>query len=333
LFDNLAIEFRENDFCLEKQYPFLYYPGMKNEKTKFIFYTDLHLTAKRPIHRVDDFTASLLIKLKEVYDVAVQEQADFVIFGGDFFNNHRIFSYEIILTASDIISKSGLPTYAVIGQHDLIGHNKETYKTSTLSFMEHFCTNFNTLCQPTKIKNVMLYPCHWFDNVRELVKNKPDSSCCSVMVCHQTITKDTAPYDTILTSELVGDYDLILSGDVHGGYPAHKIGKTLFSNSGSIARRAINETHDPRVLVVEVGKNLSVKEVKLKNVIPANDAFGTSILESTRVAAEDVDIERFIEGILELEQSAVDIFDLVQKIAIAKGIKQEVIDYVLSKRK
>jgi len=308
---------------------------MMNGRTKFLFYTDLHLSAKRPIHRVDDFATSLLVKLAEVYDIAKQEDVDFVLFGGDFFNNHRIFNYDIIRTASDIMERSGKKTFAVIGQHDLIGHNQETYKTSTLAFLEHFCRSYQTLVKPFDAGNkVTIYPCHWFDNVKEMVQKSPASGT-SVMVCHQTIVKDKLPYNAILTSELTSDYDVIISGDVHAGFDPHRIGKTTFYNPSSLVRRAVNEIHDPKVGVIEVGGNkpVSIKDVKLKNVVKTEDAFGVSLTEIVKVAAEDVTTERFVEGILELEQSAVDVFDLITKIASMKGTRQEVIDYIVSKRK
>lgn len=301
--------------------------------SKFIFYTDFHLTNKRPVNRNDDFSNNQLAKLKEIYDTAVAQKADFVLFGGDFFNKHRIFSYDLIHEALKIICGSGLITYAVQGQHDLVGYNRESYASSTLAFLENYSRGaFETLWKPILLGDFNIHPCHWFDDFDLCLKTETERGLNSVLLAHKSITMKKHPFETILTKNIKSEFELILNGDIHSGHALHKIGKTQFYNPGSISRMSIKDKpRKPKIALIESGSEIRLTEIALQNV--QADVFNFNILEELPEISEQPTAggDKFFEEIMELEKSATDLGDLIHKFGKQKDVSVKILDYISSK--
>ena len=303
--------------------------------TKFLFFTDIHLSGVNPRHRVDDFPQTMLGKLREVYTLAEETGCEFVTFGGDFFNSHRIFSYEIISEAMDVMCDSKLKTYACVGEHDLFGHSPNTYPSSTLAFMVRRCHNFNILFDPIDLGDVVIHAKHEWENMQEAMKRSVDQTKLNVLLCHELITNKHAMFDVIDTKTLNPcPFDIVLSGDLHDGYDVHEVGKTFFCNPGSLARRAINDSNrTPQVAIVEAEKGqMPVIEIhQLKCAKPGSEVFGESIAELAR-KTDEFDGNAFTEEMLELESESVDVHELIQKVGVKNGIRPEVLAYLAQKR-
>jgi len=305
--------------------------------TKIAVFTDMHLTGKRPVHRTDDFCGALIRKLQEVYDIANRRDVDCVVFLGDFFNNHRIFSYEIINEAMDVICASKVKTYAITGQHDLVGYNPTSFKTSTLSFVERHCSQFQTLHEPLEMGDVVLYPCHVYDDFKTSVSSKAVSKRKKSVLCaHHLITVDEKPYQTnMLKDFLPCAFSAIIFGDLHIGMPPTEEQGTLVWGPGALARLAINERQRPvrcGILTAEAGKPVEVEEILLESAVSGEDVFGEMLIEQIRERPEMLDVSGFVESIRELEASSADVFEMLERAAIKEGIRKEVVDYILSKR-
>jgi hypothetical protein len=303
--------------------------------SKFMVYADLHLTAKRPIHRIDDFEASMIEKLAEAYRLAAERSVDAVLFLGDFFNSHRIFAYDLINNAMDVICHADLPTYAIIGQHDLVGYNPDSYANSTLCFMERHCSKFQTLRAPKEFPDCVVYPCHTYDKFEEhiqapgVTKKKK-----SILLAHHLITREKCIFPTFVADDFLPcPYNAVLFGDYHGGMEPYQKDNTLVWGPGSMARLAVNEADRIiKVGILTVGKTIGIEEIPLLSAKPSGEVMGKTFLEGVREHAGMVDASSFISKIMSLEADSKDIFDLVEKAAAQQGVKKEVIDYILSKR-
>jgi predicted MPP superfamily phosphohydrolase len=206
-----------------------------------MFYTDIHLTGHTPRHRIDDYPKTLNLKLHEVYAVAKAESCEFVAFGGDFFDTHRIFNYDVISEAMEAVGSSPLVTYAVIGEHDLYGHNPHTFPKSTLAFFTRHCRNMRILNEPISVNGVMLHPKHEWQSMDEVIGASVDKTKLNILICHELLSDKTAMFEVVLTSSLNSPYDLTVSGDLHHGFAAHEVNGAWYCNPGSLARKAINE--------------------------------------------------------------------------------------------
>jgi DNA repair exonuclease SbcCD nuclease subunit len=277
----------------------------------------------------------MLGKLREAYTTAQEENCEFVAFGGDYFNSHRVFSYEIISEAMDIMCDGNMPTYACVGEHDLYGHSPNTYPSSTLAFMVRRCANFHILFEPIDLGNVVLHAKHEWENMQEAMKRQIDQTRLNVLICHELITNKKAIFDIVDTKTLSPcPFDIVVSDDLHDGYEIHEVGNTLFCNPGSLARRAISDINrTPQIAIIEAEKGeVPVVEIRqLKCAKPGNEVFGESIAELAR-NTDEFDGDAFTDEMLDFESESVDVHELIQKMGVKNGLRKEVLDYLAQKR-
>ena len=227
---------------------------------KFVFYTDVQLSGQTPRHREDDYQGALISKLEEIYQTAINEHADFLICGGDLFNSHRIFSYELLSPVMNIMCDSGLDTHLIIGQHDILGYNPTTYKSSTLAFVVERCENLRIVWgEAPADDDAVLWSSHVWEEPKDAANNKLDPSKFNILIAHHLLTNKKTMFDTVNTSDFAkwmrdggADYDMVLSGDLHDGYDVHEDDGMWFCNPGSVARQAISDIKRiPRYAVIE----------------------------------------------------------------------------------
>ena len=304
------------------------------------FYTDIHLQGKTPRHRIDDYPQTLLRKLEECYTRFEEAGCDFVIFGGDMFHQHRIYSYNIISAAMDAICDSKLETYSVIGQHDLKGYNKQTFDTSALAFLVRRCGRFHILWEAQEVGDCWLVPSHVWDNIEEadLLPTRDDKF--NILIAHHLLTNKKAMFDVVNTGDFASSFEggcpfqLVLSGDLHDGYKPHEVGDTWFCNPGSLARRATSDgDRMPQVAIIDVtGPKLppAITIEQLKCGRPGSEVFSEDIAEIVR-QREDFDAENLVEDMLSFETEAVDVHDLIQTVGRVEGVPKPVLDYLATK--
>jgi hypothetical protein len=192
------------------------------------------------------------------------------------------------------------------------------------------------LHEPLEVKpGFVLQAKHEPDDMMEFLDCEVDSSKCNILVCHELITCDRAPFDVISTKELGGlPFDLVVSGDLHNGYEAHEVDGTWFCNPGSMARRNSNEDERvPQMAIIEIEKGQIpiIEYRKLKCAKPGSEVFGESILDAVAVG-KDVEESRFAEQLLEFEAESEDVHELIQKAAKVSGLRKTVSDYLATKK-
>lgn len=304
---------------------------------KFLFYTDLHLHAKQPRHRADIYSVSVLKKLEEIYEIARREAVDFVVFGGDFYHTWRIFSYDIINAAMEIMCNEGIPTLGIVGQHDVYGYNRETYLKSTLCFQEKHCPSFRTLWEPEDMGEVVLYPVHCLDDFEKCFSFDVTRKKKSVLLVHKLLCNSHQPFDVYRTSDYEWPYSLVLSGDLHSGFPVHWVGKTILANPGSIGRPNRKDMQRmPKVLIIEghPKKEIYIREILLKNAQPFDTIFKAGVLDEFGEGALSgtIDTSKFVSSVEGIQNEPADIFELIEQRGQQGAVSKEVLDYLLSKR-
>jgi DNA repair exonuclease SbcCD nuclease subunit len=302
--------------------------------SRFIFYTDLQLSGQTPRHRIDDYPSALVDKVRETYEIADREKCAFVVFGGDFFNAHKIFSYDIISRVMEVICASDLETYAVLGQHDIHGYNPDTFATSTIAFMERHCGSFHVIWEPIAVGCVELWPCHVWEDLEAMKGKTMVPGKANVLVAHHALTNKKKFFEVVSTADYGKGcpYDMVMSGHMHDGYATHAVEKTVFCNPGAVSRGALDEIDRiPQVAVVDA-INKDVKMVQLRCAKPGNEVFGQDVAEIVRDMS-GYDASAFVGGMNDLEAGSVDVHELIQKAGKEEGIRKEVLVYLDSKRK
>ena len=309
---------------------------------KFTFYTDVHLSGQTPVHREDDYQQALIDKLEEIYNTSVSEGVDFLVCGGDLFNSHRIFSYELLGPVMDIMCDSGLKTYFAIGQHDILGYNPTTYKSSTLAFVIERCGALNIIGDSVKVGDICLHSSHVWANPMDAANKPMDKDRVNVLVAHHLLTNKKTMFEVVNTGDFAkemrkggANYDIVLSGDLHDGYDLHEDDGMWFCNPGSLARQAISDSKRmPRYAVIEAEPGeipiIDVRDVKCAK--PGDDVFGEKAAEVMRSLTKGgFDPTAFVKGVEDFEIESADIHELVQKVGRSKKIRKQVLDYIATK--
>jgi DNA repair exonuclease SbcCD nuclease subunit len=282
----------------------------------------------------------MLRKIAEVYEIAEREDCEFVLFGGDMFNAHRIFSYPVIGGAMDVICDSDLMTYAVVGQHEVYGYNPKTLDSSTLGFFASRCPRYQILWEPTEVGGVRLHPCHIWDDI-ESKEVAPESDKKDVLIAHELFSDRKRVFETVQTKDFAGSpqcfYRLVVSGDLHCGFKPHSHSGTVFANPGALARRAMDEIkREPQVAVIEVRKgdvdDVKVNYVQLDSAKPGDQVFGQTILEIVKEVG-DFDAREFVSEMDNFEVEAADVHELIQRVGQEQNVRQEVLTYLSTKKR
>jgi DNA repair exonuclease SbcCD nuclease subunit len=279
----------------------------------------------------------------EIYRMANELGCEFLGFGGDFCKTHRIFSYNVIGDVMDVICDAPLHTYACIGEHDLYGHSPNTYSSSTLAFIDRRCANIHMLMEPLELPTasgpgVVLHAKHEWEAVADIKGEgrKVDQSKLNILLCHELITNEDAPFDVTDTATLEGSpFDLVCSGDLHTGYEPHEVDGTWFCNPGAICRENIGRDIDrmPQVALIDIekGEIPVIQYRRLECPAPGTEVFGESIAEIVR-AREEFDGDSFADEMLTLEADSVDVHELIQTAGKTAGLSQRGLDYLATKR-
>lgn len=211
----------------------------------FLYISDLHLSDKQPISRVDSVFDSGMYKLEYVLNRA-KELNTFVVCGGDFFHEPRV-SYRVLNSVIDLLKKYNVNVYTVLGNHDLIGVNE----------LDESCALF-TLIKSGLVKRLKeLTVDNYIIRALDYEKSIPNSyyfgdtnGLKKILVVHNALVTEKARYDHILVDDFKTDANLVLCGHIHQFF-IKKTKSSLFISPSCMVRRSVSEKDiEPRIVVV-----------------------------------------------------------------------------------
>ena len=304
---------------------------------KYGFYTDPHMMGINPMNRIDDYPKTIVKKCNEVYDICSDEKVDAILCGGDLFNSHKVYSYELISSFVDVLKKHKIKTYFIIGQHDLYGYNKESYDTSVLKFASNMGDGlFECVVDKLELGDTIIHACHVFDDIVDKISAVEKSDKFQIMIAHCLLNDKVKVYDVIKTDSLPSsNLDLILSGDLHTGYKFHKIGRTHFYNPGSLSRTKCSRENvrDIKFAIFDTNDIANLKEYVLKTALPMDVVFNKEALlkmdEIKDKLEKNANIDNFVKMVNDFEVDAVDIYDLIDLVGKQSNESDELINYIL----
>lgn len=309
---------------------------------KFGFYTDVHLMGSTPPRRKDDFPVVILQKIDEVYESCQSENVEFMLFGGDLFDKHRVYSYEVLIGFLGILWKYKIKTYFVVGQHDLYGYNKDSYTKSALNFVTKCSRDyFVPISNKVELGDCEVYSCHVYNDFEEKVKSAETNDKFKILIAHKLLNDQVEMFDTVLTKNVEkNDFNLILSGDLHKGYAFHESKGTSYYNPGSLARLKYNDHNKNRdvkfgVFTVEKSKGeyeINLKEHFVKSAKPIGETFVEDeyVVEIEREV--DLDVDKFVEEFEKFEKESINVFQLIDLVGKAEKVDSELLEYIRSFR-
>lgn len=313
----------------------------------FLFLTDIHFSGQKPRWRLGNYPADILEKVREVGRVAKTNHVPRVIIGGDLTESCLI-SLELGDALVDAIEGWGLPTYVVVGNHDLFGNS---YKTLHRTWLAHVLRRSKSISRLRRLYDgeVAIRAIHFDEGVetflasQENVTDSVDSLYQTkkildadgnstgeeqrvkvanrlIDVVHAMIVPKSLPGESsrqILIKDVNTRADLVLSGDYHKGWPdaPRRMDGTVFVNPGALARKTVDEgDYNRTVQIALVRRDLSVEFVPLQTARPTAEAFDVDGAVAHKAWESSVTSQ--IEGLQSIRTDLVDIRQRIEELAV-----------------
>ena len=111
---------------------------------KLIFTGDWHLRGNNPRNRIDDYPTTAVAKLREVFKIAVERDAKYILMPGDVWDRPEV-SIAVLLDFAKILNESPVPIFVTPGNHDIYGYNLGSYNRSSLRLLEMLVPNLQVI--------------------------------------------------------------------------------------------------------------------------------------------------------------------------------------------
>lgn len=300
--------------------------------SKFGFITDTHFDYKYEC-RKDDTLATLLDKTRQCYEWFKKNGCEFVIHGGDVFDRHRIYNFDLLARVRNMFASSGLTTYFIIGQHDLSGYNTNTIAASNLGFIDAISDGAMKLIEnEIEIGGYCFVASHVGIDPVETIKSINRHDMPVVAVCHALLTDQREAFGTISITHVKNpNVQLVLSGDLHEGIPFQSCNGIQFYNPGALARDC-RGMRMPKVGMLQWNGNEFTLEEFYPKCPKCEDIF---FWDDDKPAANFVDkntveenSKNFIESFTKFHSESKNIYELLEKIGKVKGVSNEILDLI-----
>lgn len=269
---------------------------------KILFVGDWHLRGSSPRNRTDDYTEAAKIKLREVFKIAVDREADIILQSGDIFDRPEV-SISVLLDFAEVLKESPLDIYCTVGNHDIYGYNVDSYYRTSLRLLEMLVPQLHVIksaadypiCIATGRYDVYLTATPYS---REMDINGygygpdiayPGKDAIGVHIAHGMLLDHKPPFDRYSDLYKVDTKaSIILTGHDHMGYGIYhrSADGKLFVNPGSLLRMSAS--------VGEITRRVRVAIVTIDNIKGTYDAEFVE-LESARPGEEVLDRSKIEE--------------------------------------
>ena len=274
--------------------------------------TDAHLADVPPESRMDNWTQTILGKVRQIGDLARDLKADAVLDGGDFFHNKSPSrnSHELVRQAASAHAGYPCPVWATIGNHDVKYGSSEFLSESPLGVLYETGV-FRRLYAPheavferggvkVRVVGIPYHGAHYDTNLlTTLVRGDEDWL---VAVAHCLASPQGG---TLFESEDVLKYadlanlapDAWLFGHWHKDQGVQRIGSKVFINTGSMSRGSLRQDELKRIpscVSLHFDKRLEVQIHPLQ-VQAAEDVFDLD--NRARVESRENSMEALVDSI------------------------------------
>lgn len=248
----------------------------------FIYISDVHISDRQPISRLDNVFDVGIKKLEFVLDFANKNRYN-VICGGDLFHEPRV-SYKTLNAVMDLLKKYQVNFFTIFGNHDMVGVNNADEGCALFTLIKSGLVKRLTRLETENFNIVGLDYTKEIPN--EYYFNSNDKK--NILVIHNALTTEKARYDHIQVKDFKTDANLVLCGHIHQTFH-QKVGKTLFISPGPIVRRSIAEK-DIKPLFLTIDDKVNI------HYIPCNDpefciTTSKEVTEALDTAIKDTKLE------------------------------------------
>lgn len=309
---------------------------------------DLHYRGTSPRARLDDFPATLWVKLREVFGLAKDYGCDGIVLTGDIVDTPGI-ALPTLVDLCLILAESPCPVYAVPGNHDLWGGNPETVDRTPYGALAKFRLIRDLHIHTYEVGGVFLTG-HGYDSVtdRDLSQYAPrERKSPAVHVAHGMLLLHEPRHPLIRYSlardvaALANAPDVLIVGHEHSGFGMVRIGRTTFVNPGALCRlsaTAEEMNRQVKVCLIDVspgvysGDTVAVetKLIPLQSARPAAEVFSRDHLQPlSQVRIRTGDFVALLKAGDRIR--VLDTREIVEFVAKQQGASREVVEEALKR--
>lgn len=299
---------------------------------KFGFITDTHYDYRYEC-RKDDTLTTLLDKTRQCYEWFRSVGCEFVIHGGDVFDRHRIYNFDLLARVRNTLKDGGLPTHFIMGQHDLSGYNIDTLGASCLGFIDAVSDGaLNLIKDEMELGGYCFVASHVNMDPVETIRGVKPHDRPTVVVCHALLTDQREAFGTISIEHFKNpNVQMVLSGDLHDGVPFQECHGIQFYNPGALARDS-RGMRMPKVGALQWDGEKFTLEEFAPQCPPCEDIFFWDEDKAETSSVEQEEVERntvdFVEAFKQFRSESKDIYELLDKIGRERGLPEDVLELI-----
>ena len=274
--------------------------------------TDAHLADVPPESRTDNWTQTILGKVKQIGELARELKADAVLDGGDFFHNKSPSrnSHELVQMAASAHAAYPCPVWATIGNHDVKYGSAEFLSESPLGvlyetgvFQRLYGAHeavFERGGVKVRVVGIPYHGAHYDSNLFTTIVRGDEDWLVAVAHCLAS-----PQGGTLFESEDVLKYadlanlapDVWLFSHWHKDQGVQRIGSKTFVNTGSMSRGALRQDELKRLPVsvsLHFGNRMEVQIHPLQ-IQPSEEVF--DLVSRARVESRENSMEALVDSI------------------------------------
>lgn len=321
---------------------------------KLLFTGDWHLRGNNPRNRIDDYPTAAVEKLQEVFRLAANNSADFIIMPGDVWDRPEV-SIAVLLSFADVLKASPVPIYATVGNHDIYGYNTASYSRSSLKLLEmlveqlHVITdsatavNLNTLSGQGGKYSVYLTATP-YSRLMDIdgYGYGPDADfgndAINVHIAHGMLLDHKPPFDRYSDLYKVPTTaDIVLTGHDHLGYGLYnRADGVTFCNPGSLLRisasvREIERTVQVALININtITAAWTIDLIPLRCAKPGDEVLDRSTIEEAKERQYAMDaFSTLIQGHTG-GKVLMDVNQIIETIAAEEHVDRDVVQAALA---
>jgi DNA repair exonuclease SbcCD nuclease subunit len=294
---------------------------------KMLVINDPHTTDKPMLGRTESYGDDIIAKLMESWEIAHRTGCDFVLMTGDIFHKFRgpLVQYRMLNRLLVAFRASGLPIFAVAGNHDLSYSGVVSVPDMPIGVL--VTAGVIEWLDKARIvefgsESALLIPRNWepyIDTVPTAFKLKAHEAALraenryTIMVAHASILPpgETRPFPYHAADKLPTDLlDILICGHIHEDLGIHKLTSGCwYCNIGALSRDSRtkhNLTRIPEVLTITLEHGeIEFERHPLQCAKPADEIF----YDKEVIVEHDLtDFADALMNNLELEETPMDEF-------------------------
>lgn len=315
-----------------------------------VWRTDVHMSDRTPRSRKDNWTDTILGKLRQVGEIAREVKADAVLDGGDFFDvkSPQRNSHAMVRQVAEVHKNYPCPVYANVGNHDCVygdyaflpqqplgvlfatGVFKPCYDEQEASFVDPVTATW------VRVVGVPYHGTKYdLDRIAKIRKGEEDFL---VIMCHMLASPTGGSMfegeDIIRYSDLRShDADVFCFGHWHKdqGVVENGYGQYIV-NVGSLSRGSLSQDdmdRQPACVVLRFEKNIGVTfDRRNLEVTPAAEVF--DVEARTRQEERSTAVDSFVDSIKDTltATQSLPLADLVRQMDVPSDVKETALLYL-----